>query len=147
MKAPVGLLVLFVLITLAVGAFGGWLGVRYGEHVGRRDSDLNAVIHEKLDLTSAQKKQISTLEKQFAARRRTLEVKMRAANRDLAAALDADHALSSRARMAIAEFHSAQEELQEATIAHVLAMRAVLTKQQSRTFDRAVHEALTAGPP
>lgn len=134
-----------VLLTLAAGALGGWLGVAYGERQANPTGDLHSIIHHDLDLTAAQNEQIATLEQRFAARRKVFEAGMQAANRDLAVALDADHSFGPKEIAAVDRFHRAEKGLQEATIRHVLAMRAVLNARQSKTFDRAIYKALTAG--
>ena len=71
---------------------------------------------------------------------------MEAANRDLAAALRERHAYGPEARKAIDRFHAAMGQLQEATIEHVLAMRAVLTPEQAARFDKTISEALASDP-
>ena len=134
-----------VLLTLAAGALGGWLGVAYGERHTAPVGDLHTILHHDLDLTAAQNEQIATLEQRYAARRKVFEAEMRAANRDLAVALDADHAFGPKEKAAVDRFHRAEKGLQEATIKHVLAMRAILDAEQSKTFDRAIYKALTAG--
>lgn len=146
MRVPLRAIVLMVLLTLAAGALGGWLGVAYGKRQAASPGDLHTILHHDLDLTAAQNEQIAALEQRYAARRKVFEAEMRAANRDLAAALDTDHSFGPREKAAIDRFHRAEKGLQEATIKHVLAMRAVLDAKQSKTFDRAIHKALTAGP-
>lgn len=140
------MIAVLVVLTLAAGALGGWLGVAYGERMAKPATDLHALIHHDLHLTAAQNAQIATLERRYAARRKPLEAEMRAANRELAGALDTEHKFGSRAQAAVDHFHRAEKQLQEVTIRHVMAMRAVLNPSQSKTFDRAIYEALTAGP-
>ena len=144
MKVPLRSVVLLVLLTLAAGALGGWLGVAYGERQTASAGDLHTILHHDLDLTSAQNTQIAVLEQRFAARRKVFEAEMRAANRDLAVALDADHSFGPKEKAAVDRFHRAEKGLQEATIRHVLAMRAVLDAKQSTAFDHAIYKALTA---
>lgn len=147
MKLPIRAIVVLVLLTVAAGVLGGWLGITYGERHAGAEDNLHALVHEDLHLTAAQNRQIETLETAFAARRKTLEAQMRKANRDLAAALTADHRYGPGAQAAIDAYHQAATQLQEATIRHVMAMRAVLNPDQSKTFDHAINEALTAGAP
>ena len=75
--------------------------------------------------------------------RKDLEAQMVAANRDLARALSAEHLFGDQAKQAIGRFHVAMAALQEQTIIHILAMRAVLTPDQAVRFDKTVLEALT----
>ena len=145
MRIPLRPVVVLLLLTLFAGALGGALGVAYGNRMAQRQSNLDTIIHHELGLTAAQNDRIEALEAQYAARRKVLQAEMRAANRDLAVALDKEHIYGPQAQAAIDRFHHAEETLQVATIEHVLAMRAVLNEEQSRKFDRAIHQALTAG--
>lgn len=145
MRVALRSIVLMVLLTLAAGALGGWLGIAYGERQTAPAHDLHTIVHHELDLTAAQNQTIAALEQRFAARRKVFEAEMQAANRDLAVALDTDHVFGPRETAAVDRFHRAEKGLQEATIKHVLAMRAVLNAKQSKEFDRAIYKALTAG--
>ncbi len=145
MTFPLRPVVLLLLLTLVAGALGGALGVAYGVRMNHAQPNLDTLIHHELGLTAEQNTRIEALEKQFAERRKILHAEMKAANRDLAAALDNEHAYGPQAQAAIDRFHHAEEALQVATIKHVLAMRSVLNEEQSTKFDRAIHQALTAG--
>lgn len=135
---------LIILLTAAAGAFGGWMGVRYGIATSHQHSGLDELVHKKLALSDAQTQAISAIEERFAARRKILEGEMRAANRDLAAAVRSEPEYGARAKAAITRFHSAESALQQETIMHVLAMRRVLTPDQAKQFDEEVSRALTA---
>ncbi len=90
----------------------------------------------------AQDRQVQALEAQFDEQRRIREAEMRAANVDLAEAIGAEHAYGARARQAVERFHRAMGALQEGTIRHVFAMRAVMTPEQARLLDTLVAKAL-----
>ena len=53
---------------------------------------------------------------------------------------------SPEVRAAVDHFHDAMGALQKATIAHVFEMRAVLTPEQARVFDKEIAGALTQEP-
>ncbi len=146
MRIPLRPILVLLVLTLLAGVLGGVAGVVYGERMTRPHPSLDTLVHHELGLTAQQNDRIEGLETKFAIRQKTLQNEMRAANRDLADALDSEHAYGPRAQAAIDRFHHAEEELQVATIKHVLAMRSVLDDEQSRKFDRAIHDALTAGP-
>lgn len=131
-----------IVVTAIVAAFAGWGGVQYGLRHAQTRPELDELLHHDLQLTVEQSHRIDSLEADFALRRRGPEAEMRAANRDLAAALEADHAYSPRARAAVERFHSAMGQLQELTIRHVMAMRHVLTPDQAAAFDAALHRIL-----
>jgi Spy/CpxP family protein refolding chaperone len=130
-----------ILFTLLAAAGGGWAGIHYGLRETRAPN-LDEFLHHKLELTADQDKQIASLETEFAARRKALDQEMRAANRELADTILKEHVYGVGAKAAIERFHTAAAALQEATIMHVLAMRAVLTPEQAQRFDTAVSEAL-----
>lgn len=145
MRIPLRPVIVLLLLTLFAGAVGGALGVAYGNRMTRAQPSLDTLVHHELGLTTEQNNRIETLESQFAERQKVLQAEMQAANRDLAAALDKEHAYGPQAQAAIDRFHHAEEQLQVATIKHVLAMRSVLNAEQSKKFDNAIHQALTAG--
>lgn len=135
-----------LVVTVLAAALAGWVGVHFGVQQ-MQESSLDTVLHQRLDLTSAQDARIELLERSFAARRRTLQAQMRAANRDLANAITRDHAYGPDAKLAIGRFHRAMLTLQEETIRHVLAMRAVLTPDQRHEFDALVVKSLVDDTP
>lgn len=104
--------------------------------------DIHAVLHGKLDLDSDQKRKLDLLERDFADRRRALETAMRAHNRRLAEAIQAEHRSGPAVEAAIDATHVTMGELQKETLAHVFAMRALLREDQARIFDAAVTRAL-----
>jgi Spy/CpxP family protein refolding chaperone len=136
-----------VLLCAAAGAAGGWLGARYALARAQAAPGLDEVLHSQLHLTEAQNAQIARLEHAFAVRKALREGEMRAANRDLAAALTANHRFGPQDAAAINRFHAAMGALQTETIEHVIAMRAVLNPDQAAKFDRTVSETLGARDP
>lgn len=136
--------VVLLVITMVAAALGGWIGVQYGIGHSQQLADLDVMLHRDLDLTSEQDRQIRALEESLSADRANLQTEMHAANRDLANALTKDHAYGPDARRAVERFHRAMTALQEKTIEHVLAMRAVLTPDQAKKFDQTVAKALSA---
>lgn len=131
-----------LLATVLAAGLAGWLGVEYGIH-HRHTQDLDAVLHSELDLSQNQDHQLDALEAGFAGKRRLYEAEMRAANNDLAAAITRDHSYGPAEQQAIARFHKAMMALQEETVRHVLAMRAVLNPDQAKAFDAIVSKTLT----
>lgn len=132
------------LLTAAAGAVGGWIGIQYGLSQTGPTPGLDEILHNELNLTAEQDQRIHELEAQFAIQRQTLEDEMRAANRALAAAIQAEHAYGPAAQSAIERFHTAERALQEETVKHILAMRTVLTPEQMTRFDEAISTALTS---
>jgi Spy/CpxP family protein refolding chaperone len=132
------------LMTGLAAAAGGWAGIQYGLRQAHPAPGLDELLHTELDLTEDQEQRIHVMEDEFAARRETLENEMRAANRDLAVAIAAEHVYGAQAQSAIARFHAAESALQEETIKHILAMRTVLTPEQMSRFDDAISQALTS---
>lgn len=138
-----------VVLTMLAAVAGGWAGVRYGMHVAQPPGPptLDEVIHQRLDLTSTQQQRIAALEAAYAKDQARLEAEMRAADRDLARAIVTEHRYGPQAQQAIDRFHVAMRTLQEETVMHVLAMRAVLTPQQAKQFDTTVAQVLDSGQP
>jgi hypothetical protein len=122
-----------------------WLGQRLrGE--APAETRLHVLMDRELGLDPGQKARIDALERGFAQRRGALEVELRAANADLAAAIARDRAYGPSVEKAVDRSHIAMGELQKATLRHVFAMRAVLHADQTARFDAAVAQALTTPP-
>lgn len=135
------------ILLVAIVAFGAaLLGVLVGRtlapDLGQHDMDIHAVLHERLTLDAAQEARLERLERDFAARRQALENEMRAHNRRLAAAIQAEHRSGPEVEAAIDATHATMGELQKATLEHVFAMRALLREDQHAIFDEAVTRAL-----
>lgn len=136
-----------VVVTTLAAAAGGWLGVRYGQTHARPSMSLNELLHHQLDLSVAQHRQLAAMEASYAAQRRVLEDQARAANRELAHALLTQHRYGPQAQLAIDHLHVVMATLQERTVMHILAMRAVLTPAQAKIFDQTVAGALDSHRP
>lgn len=136
-------------LQIALVAFLAALaGVLIGRSIADRQqasasSALHDLLHEQLNLDAQQIQQIGQIETQFAARRRALELELRADNARLAAAIQAEHGYGPRVAAEVERSHRAMGALQNETLAHIFAMRRVLRPDQAARFDRAVYEALT----
>lgn len=108
------------------------------------ETELHALLHNKLELTAPQHIKINAIEARFAVRRKALELEMRAANARLAEAIEIEHGYGPRVTAAIDASHMAMGELQKETLEHLFAMRAVLNPKQAKMFDTTVVKALTA---
>ena len=137
-----------ILVTIVVAFVAGLAGMGLGRLVfaPERTPSLHQVLHDELNLSAAQEQQIEALERDFATRRRALEVEMRAANAELAAAIREEHTYGPRVTAAVERFHAAMGELQSETMEHVFAMRELLTPEQCIEFDALVASALTDEP-
>lgn len=135
---------IFTVVLALLAGFGGvWLG-KSVFHAEARKPTLHEVIHHELRLSADQEQRISTLEADYAVKRRELEAEMRAANAELASAIRDEHGYGPRVTAAIERFHGAMGRLQTIMIQHVFSMREVLTPAQKVTFDNSVVSALTA---
>jgi len=129
-----------ILAALASGA-ATWASASWVMR-GRQPPSLHSVVHEQLNLSAEQDRRLDAIEARFAARRPTLEAEVRAANRELAAAIAASDGDSPQVQAAVDHFHAAMGDLQKATITHVFEMRSVLTPEQAEVFDEAVVDSL-----
>lgn len=109
----------------------------------RVESEVHALLHQRLTLDPAQEARIHALEAAFATRRAALEAEMRADNQRLAAAIAAEHGYGPQVGQAVDRTHHVMGALQKETLQHIFAMRAVLRPDQARQFDAAIVKALT----
>lgn len=132
-----------VALAAAASGIGAWAGATWVLNKQTPPS-LHEIVHEHLDLSPEQHREIEGLEARFANQRVALEGRVQAANRELAEAIKVSNGDSRVVQPAVDHFHDAMGDLQQATIAHIFEMRSVMTDSQARRFDRSMVEALTA---
>ena len=132
------------LIAFAAAIAGVFIGRVVSDPPRASETELHALLHNEFDLTSAQEAKLEQIEAKFAERRFTLENEMRAANIQLAQAIEAEHGYGPRVTEAIEHTHDVMGALQTETLEHLFAMRAILDEDQARRFDKSVVKALTA---
>ena len=137
-------LLLVGLIAFAAAIAGVFVGRMVSDAPKASETELHALLHRQLDLTAEQEAKLDRIEENFAGRRRTLELEMRAANVQLAQAIEAEHGYGPRVTEAIDETHEVMGTLQKETLQHLFAMRGVLNPDQAEMFDKSVVKALTA---
>ncbi len=138
-----------LLVTAFIAFAAGFGGVLLGTLVFAADTSppsMHDVVHHRLRLSPEQLARIEDLEARFAARKQSLELEMRAANAELAAAIREEHGYGPRVTAAVEHFHGAMGRLQTETISHMFAMRDVLSDEQKAIFDDTIVEALTTAP-
>ena len=138
-----GLLVT-VALTLAAAFIGAWAGATYLGPERGGGASLHETVHEQLELTPDQDARLDAIEADFAVKRRQLELEIRSANAELAAAIQAEGRNGPQVAAAIDHFHDTMGRLQKLTVEHVFAMRRALTPAQADEFDATVVRALTA---
>jgi hypothetical protein len=141
------LIVLTLLLSLLAAALGVWGGALYVQARLQRQPAVHQILHQRLHLTAEQNLRVERLERDYAAKRRALEAEMHAANVEMAQAYGASHAWTPQTQAALDRFHHAMEALQKETLLHVLAMRGVLTTDQTSEFDDTVVKSLTRENP
>lgn len=137
-------LVIVAAVAFVAAVGGVFAGRALVTRLAPPESELHAILHEKLDLDAAQRAQIAALEQQFAARKQALEQEMRADNARLAQAITAEHGYGPGVQAAVDRSHHVMGELQKETLQHVFRVRGVLRPEQARLFDAAAVKALTA---
>lgn len=138
-----------IFITIIVAFLAGLTGVWAGGMIfspAAHTPNLHEAVHHELNLSPEQRQRIDVLEQDFGGRRQAIELEMRAANAELAAAIHEEHGYGPRVTAAVERFHHAMGELQSETIRHVFAMREVMTPEQTGRFDNIVASALTTEP-
>jgi len=140
--------IVLVLVLAFLAAMGGVLAGRTllakpaSETAG---ASIFAFVLDDLDLDAGQRRAVVAHEEMFARQRAGLEVALRADNVRLAQAIDREHANGPLVHAAIDRSHATMGALQEATLVHLFAVRAVLRPDQARRFDAKVRETLTTG--
>ena len=141
-------LVVTILVGVAAGTVGGWMGAQRarsdeGQYLPLRQS-VKEIVREGLDLTNQQRRQIQDIEDRFYQRRGLLRVRISEANMELADALLTEMVFGRQAHEAVNHLQEGLGDLQRATVSYVIDVRDVLTPDQQRIYDRKVRDALTA---
>jgi hypothetical protein len=141
-------LVVTVVVAMAAGTAGGWMGA---ERAGDRLVDtlplrqsVQDIVRNGLNLSEQQQADIEAIENRFYQRRALLRNQIAEANIRLADALMSDMSFGREAQQAVMNVQEGLGELQRATILYVLEVRDLLTPEQQVAYDRRVREALTA---
>jgi Spy/CpxP family protein refolding chaperone len=108
--------------------------------------DAHDRVHDELQITQEQDKQLEPLEGRYEEDKRHLAEKIRLASLELATALKEDKSESPRVLAAVQLIHEAQGELQKVTLRHVFEMKAVLTSAQYDRLIQLTAEALAPEP-
>ena len=132
------------LIAFVAAVAGVFVGRMLVDTPRASETELHALLHREARLSAEQEARLRPIEARFAARRAALELEMRAANIRLAQAIEAEHGYGPRVTAAIDETHDIMGALQKETLEHLFAMRDVLDRDQTATFDKIVVKALTA---
>jgi Spy/CpxP family protein refolding chaperone len=137
-------LVLAVLLAALAGCLGALAADRWSNDDA--EDSLHQFVHDELSLTADQEERLDALEARFAVEQARLEASARAANAQLAQAMETEHEYGPEVSAAIDEVHARMGELQKATVRHVFDMREILDPDQQLQFDRKVSAALTRDP-
>lgn len=139
-----GRLAIVAVVAFLAAVAGVWTGRTLIPQSQPQTSELHDVLHRQLNLDDRQKVLLEVQERQFAVRRRALELALKSDNARLAEAIETEHGNGPQVTAAVDASHQAMGDLQKATLAHIFAMRSILRPDQTAAFDRAVVKALTA---
>ncbi len=135
-------LILVAVLAISLALVGVWLGRMIQPTPHHNGAELHALMHDGLQLDDEQERALAVLERDFAAKRESLEARLKADNARLAEAIAAEHEYGPRVSAAVDATHDAMGDLQKATLEHVFAMRAILREEQQAKFDATVAESL-----
>ena len=109
-------------------------------------ADAHEWLHRELHVTAEQHKALEPIEERFAEKERMHRAEMRAANRQLAAAIRKGNANSPELAAAVHLIHLHMGDLQKDSLDHLFEMRAVLTPEQSDKLMQLAEKALEDTP-
>ena len=134
-------IIITAILAALASAAGTWISASWV--LSRREQpSLHRIVHHDLKLTRRQLSRIEVIEDGFAARRPALEAEVRAANLELARAIEHSDGDSPQVQAAVDHLHIAMGALPKETIAHVFEMRSVLTPAQAAVFNNRIVAAL-----
>jgi hypothetical protein len=130
-----------------VGALSAFLLTEMRSAMGSAHSegDLHSFLHATIKLDPAEDGRLGAKEAAYDARRREIEERLRAANAQLAEAIEIDPRWSPKVEAASREVEAAAGDLQRTTLVHVFEMRDGLDAPHRAAYDRALLDALKRG--
>ena len=136
----------FFAAVVAVAAITSFCTLRWAPPPPVASADVHAWLHKELRVTAEQHKALEPIEVRFAGKERALRGQMRAANRELAAALARGKGNSPEVAAAVEKIHHYMGELQKASLEHLFEMRTVLTPEQGDRLLQLAKKALEESP-
>jgi len=112
----------------------------------RASGDPDKWLEEQLKLSDVQVQKLAGIEARYDQQKLEITAKIRTANAELAAAILEDKRYSKRVEKAQAAIHSAQGELQRATLEHFFELQPHLTPEQRETLNAVAVNALYNNP-
>jgi Spy/CpxP family protein refolding chaperone len=137
-----GKLALLLILVAIVAASACWMTGHFLSRQASRQDDFHQWLHSQLGLTADQDKALDSEEDRFAGQRKELIANIKQDNAELATALMEDKAYSPRVVAAVEKIHHAQSALEEATLAHIFAMKPILSSEQFDKLLKLTSEAL-----
>ena len=137
-----GKLTLLLVLVAVVAASACWMTGHFLSRQASRPDDFHHWLHTQLGLTADQDKALEGEEDRFAGQRKELVAAIKQDNAELATAMMEDKAYSPRVVAAVEKIHHAQSALEEATLAHIFAMKPILSPEQFDKLLRLTSEAL-----
>lgn len=137
------------LLGLGLGFGAGWLAVPDGHHHSHEatpgNSDFHSWLHQHLEVTPEQDAVLHPHEQQYDETSQRLRAEISAAGADLAAAIGQQTSLTPEIQAAMQRLHTAQAQLQTATLDHFFTMKRHLSPEQAErmrtwTQDRLLHD-------
>lgn len=133
--------IIIITLSFVAGVVGILLGHEYIMPNAGKNMGLHEHIHNEFVLDDAQNKQLHILEEDFAAKKSTLEMRMKKANERLSKAMQSSHKMSPEVVEGKQEYVQVLDELQTLTIEHIFAMRGLLNAEQADRFDEIVQRS------
>jgi nickel and cobalt resistance protein CnrR len=138
-------IVLLIGGVLFLTIFSSYLSSRFFLNQ-RTSKDHHQWIHEKLNITADQERNLENTEHKYAERRKYFSELIHKGNMELAQAIREDRNYSERVSIALAKIQEAQIGLQKATLKHVFEMKESLTPEQYTKLLKLTADALYAEP-
>ena len=139
-------IILTITLAFLAGIAGAFLGTRWLAPKASQENALHALLHNQLNLSADQDKQIEEEEKRFERVRSRHEAGVHSANVELAKAIRKSKRDGPEVRIAIERVHVALGAYQKETVSHIFRMRSVLSPEQAEIFDRSVAQTLMQAP-
>ncbi len=140
-------IIFFLLIIAGAGFAGVWAGQtalmpKQSDVVSVNSKGIHALLHDELHISTQQEKDIEEVEKEYNRLKSLYQAQMKAANMELAQAIQMGGYEAPEIEAIVHKIHGAMGSLQALSLKHLADMQKILTEDQNKKLREMVVEQL-----
>jgi len=140
--------IIFFLLAVSVSGFAGaWIGQiilmpKHGTMMSGSPKGIHELLHDELSISAQQEVEIADIEKEYKRLKSLYRAQMKAANMELAQAIQMGGYEAPEIEAIVHKIHGAMGALQALSLKHLADMQKILTEDQNKKLREMVVEQL-----